>query len=90
MKKKGKKGRRLVISSQKSFPIFRNVTMLGTKFRKSELSKKGEVSDTDTTSREMASDESSVKYGSNNDSSTNSPRFGKRKTPKPNTGGITP
>ena len=43
MKKKGKKGRRLVISSQKSFPIFRNVTMLGTKFRKSELSKKGEV-----------------------------------------------
>ena len=43
MKKKGKKGRRLVISSQKSFPMFKNVTMLGNKFRKSELSNKGEV-----------------------------------------------
>ena len=38
----------------------------------------------------LASDESSVKYGSNNGSSTNSPRFGKRITPKPKTGGISP
>lgn len=38
----------------------------------------------------LASDESSVKYGSNNGSSSNSSRFGKRTTPKPSTGGITP
>lgn len=41
--KKGKKKRRLSIEVQKSFPRFTNVTMLGTKFRKSDLLNQGDV-----------------------------------------------